>query len=113
MSEILIKNMALPKQGWKRLILLPDGEVREIGGDEAVMATDARAVEIPPHGRLGDLDLMKEDFDESLRATRQLVDLDSDSPFYGLQQRDLANADKLVNGLIDRTPTVLEASEVN
>jgi len=56
MSEILIKNMELPKQGMKRLIILPDGEVREICGDEAVRATDARAVELPPHGRLGDLD---------------------------------------------------------
>ena len=54
MSEILIKNMALPKQGWKRLILLPDGEVREICGDEAVRATDARAVELPEHGDLID-----------------------------------------------------------
>lgn len=54
MSEIVIKGMALPKQGMKRLILLPDGEVREICGDEAVMATDARAIELPPHGDLID-----------------------------------------------------------
>lgn len=54
MCEILIKNMEIPKQGWKRLILLPDGEVREICGDEAVRATDARAVELPEHGDLID-----------------------------------------------------------
>lgn len=113
MSEILIKGMEMPKSC---------GECRASGTDVCrkwmgkknlkVRSEDCPLVELPPHGRLGDLDLMKEDFDASLRATRQLVDLDSDSPFYGLQQRDLANAEKLVNGLIDKTPIVLEASEV-
>ena len=68
MSEILIKNMALPKQGWKRLILLPDGEVREICGDEAVRATDSRAVELPEHGRLGDLDKTRKQIEDSIET---------------------------------------------
>lgn len=71
MSEILIKNMALPKQGWKRLILLPDGEVREICGDEAVRATDARAVELLPHGELVERDKISSLALEIAEATQQ------------------------------------------
>ena len=71
MSEIVIKGMALPKQGIKRLILLPDGEVREICGDEAVRATDARAVEIPPHGELVERDKISSLALEIAEATQQ------------------------------------------
>ena len=122
MSDIVIKGIEMPKDKPLNLSIYPNGEVvlfcikgRDVYDNECNYGDYKHkkiAVELPEHGRLGDLDLLKEDFDASLRATRQLVDLDSDSPFYGLQQRDLANAEKLVNGLIDRTPTVLEASEV-
>lgn len=71
MSEIVIKGMALPKQGMKRLILLPDGEVREICGDEAVMATDARALELPPHGELVERDIISSLALEIADATQQ------------------------------------------
>ena len=98
MSEILIKNMALPKQGIKRLILLPDGEVREICGDEAVRATDARAVELPEHGRLGDLDKLASKVAE---AQEQMKGKDYD-PFMLLGD---------VLRWIGLTPTILEASE--
>lgn len=47
------------------------------------------------HWKIGDLGLLKEDFDETLIARRQLVDLDNDSKFHGLQQRDLANPEEL------------------
>jgi len=116
MSEILLKNIEFPKEETLTLVITSSGEVyripRKYDRNDTVVVTGSKAVELPPHGRLGDLDLMKENFAESLRITRQQVELDSDSPFYGLQQRDLANAEKLVNGLIGRTPTVLEASEV-
>ena len=93
MSEILIKNMALPKQGWKRLILLPDGEVREICGDEAVRSTDARAVELPPHGDL---------IDRSKLVLHGRVD-----DFGDLQEmNDYYDATEVMNA-----PTILEASK--
>lgn len=88
MSEILIKNMALPKQGWKRLILLPDGEVREICGDEAVSATDAKAVELPEHGDLKDENVIRE----------------------GFKNYDDWFVEEAM-GVIENAPTILEASE--
>lgn len=45
--------MELPKQGWLRLIILPNGEVREICGDEAVMATESKAVDYPSRWQTG------------------------------------------------------------
>ena len=93
MSEILIKNMEMPKQGWKRLILLPDGEVREICGDEAVRATDARAIELPPHGDL---------IDRSKLVLHGRVD-----DFGDLQEmNDYYDATEVMNA-----PTILEASK--
>ena len=93
MSEIVIKGMALPKQGMKRLILLPDGEVREICGDEAVMATDARAIELPPHGRLIDA--------ETLKGILSRV------PSKGIRNYFFAE----VGQFIDEAPTVVEGEE--
>ena len=94
MSEILIKNMALPKQGIKRLILLPDGEVREICGDEAVRATDSRAVELPPHGRLIDADELEGYYN----------DLEADNGIYKEDAGETAET-------IANAPTILEASK--
>lgn len=92
MSEILIKGMEMPKQGWKRLILLPNGEVREICGDEAVRATDARAVELPePHGDL---------IDRSKLSTTPITD-------YKLEGHLVVEIEDIENA-----PTILEASEV-
>lgn len=90
MSEIVIKGMALPKQGMKRLILLPDGEVREICGDEAVMATDARAIELPPHGDL---------IDRSKLSVIPITD-------YKLEGHLVVEIEDIENA-----PTVLEASK--
>lgn len=55
--DVLIKNMEMPKEGFIRLILEPNGTVKKINlFNEAVIQTDAKAIELPPHGRLIDVE---------------------------------------------------------
>lgn len=56
MSDILIKNMKMPKDDIKTLMIFPDGNVR-IWGTDIDPDEWAEAIEVPtPHGRLIDAD---------------------------------------------------------
>lgn len=53
MREILITGMKMPKEGFIRLIIEPNGTVKEINlYNETVIPTEAKAIEVPTHGRL-------------------------------------------------------------
>ncbi len=51
--DILIKNIAMPKGDIPLvLIIASDGTVEEIDDSDEINATDAKAIEISPHGKL-------------------------------------------------------------
>lgn len=53
--DLLIKNMEMPKGDIPLVIIInSDGSVEEIDGSDEINATDANAMELPPHGRLID-----------------------------------------------------------
>ena len=100
MSDILIKNMEMPK-GFKRIIIYPNGRVSEINFyNEAVMPTEAQVIEVPPHGRLIDADAFKDYLVENLLKF--------------ITHPNYAEAKQITEDFckdIDEQPTILEASE--
>ena len=57
MADILIKGMEMSKGDIPLvLIIMSDGTVEEIDDSDEINATDAKAIELPPHGRLIDAD---------------------------------------------------------
>ena len=53
--SILIHGVSMPKDGLARNIsIFEDGDVRFYGGSIVI----GKAIELPPHGRLGDLDAL-------------------------------------------------------
>ena len=61
MSDILIKGIEMPKEGsWRTVRIYPDGTcaVPNWQGD-CTHIKGAKAVPVPPHGRLGDLDNLR------------------------------------------------------
>ena len=86
--DLLIKGMALPAQDTLRLILHPNGRVDTINSyNEAVMPTDAKAIEVLPHGRCIDADKLRYDAETCRETMGAFIEL------------------------IDEAPTVLEASK--
>lgn len=103
MSDILIKNMEMPKEGRLVLAICPDGAVYEYFGDQNKYGgyridsaqkylAKSPAEELPPHGRLGDLDLVE----EWMRKKHK----ENDCPF---------NIDAFLVAL-KKFPTIVEAS---
>ena len=103
MSDVLIKGMEMPEGCYYCPVLIGKAnctcaitgtkirieKVREEMEDERL--PDCPLVELPEHGRLGDLDKMRSDFE--------------------VVSKDYPEVWKLVSGIIDRTPTVVEATE--
>ena len=59
MADILIKGMELPKEGHYFLEVFYDGEIRRCSNPlEGFSNTEATAIELPPHGRLVDADVL-------------------------------------------------------
>jgi len=61
--DVLIKGLALPKKGESciNLKIYSDGTVYEIGMYSGeIIPNKAKAIELPPHGRLIDADKVKE-----------------------------------------------------
>lgn len=101
--DILIKNMEMPKGDIPLVLIInSDGSVDEIDGSDEINATDAKAIEIPPHGRLIDADvLIKRNREskgllEEFKGDPTLVNVGYKSVIWEI--KDLENA-----------PTVLEA----
>ena len=59
---VYIKGMEMPKEGnWRSIRIHPDGTIgRPIGFGDYALVEGAKAVPVPPHGRLGDLDALAE-----------------------------------------------------
>ena len=55
--DILIKGMKMPKGGTLTLVVHPNGDVYL--GDVLKDIKIGKAIELPPHGRLGDLDALE------------------------------------------------------
>ena len=94
MVDILIKNMEKPKS-CDDCKLKGQGHGYEeclINGDYAIDSTykDCPLVSLPEHGRLKDTDFMLSCLEEI--------------------KKDYPEAYKLVSGIIERTPTIVEAS---
>lgn len=97
MGDILIKNMEMPKDNTYILLSPEDGLVLEKIGSMYHVTTSF--VEVKPHGRLVDADLLKESI-KGLRLEKKLKD-------GAVQTIDL---EELFNKYLDDAPTVLEAS---
>lgn len=64
--SILIKGMEMPKDKAIAVVIHPDGtaySAEMFAGVCTEYLADCTAVPVPPHGRLGDLDAIKKEFD--------------------------------------------------
>ena len=94
MADILIKGMEMPTKVNHPLFIRISSDGHIVKGDfikGGFIETEAKAIELPPHGILKDTDFML----ECLEAIK----------------KDYPEAHKLISGVIERTPTVLEASK--
>lgn len=69
---VYIKDMEIPKEGFVEILIRDDGTVQQTGQSYRIDGTDyytvycgempvmCKAVAVPPHGRLGDLDKLAE-----------------------------------------------------
>lgn len=57
MGDILIHGMEMPSMGYREIRIHPNGTVTE--RLDRCEVTVGKAVPVPPHGRLGDLDTLK------------------------------------------------------
>lgn len=75
--SIYIKGFDIPQDGIVRVIMIEsDGSVRFYGGSSVI----ARAIEVPPCGRLGDLDELEQMFSDIDNAPYS--GFDGAEPFY-------------------------------
>ncbi len=96
---VYIENMEMPKEGsWKTVRIYPDGTcaVPNWQGD-CTFIKGAQAVPVPPHGRLGDLDMLENALVEiAKKYTRSSVE------FYCISQ---------FRGMLIDAPTIIPAEE--
>ena len=70
--SIYIKGMKLPTDEPRRLVIYPDGRIYDAAG---FFQIDATAEQLPPHGRLGDLDaLIANHFSDEHRIAMSYAD---------------------------------------
>ena len=102
MADLLIKGMGLPK-GNDVLIVDCAGTITRFNKwsekSEALNPFEFKAVELPNHGRLGDLDMLKEEVSD-LRLEKKLKN--------GATQ--VIELGELFGKFIDDAPTIVEAS---
>lgn len=103
--DILIKGMEMPKGNDYLHLIIQGGKVHtaiSCGHLTTDKLNVADAIEVKPHGRLIDADLMKEAFEATA-----LIEASRDKG----NEQIYFDRIKLVHGIIDRTPTVMEATE--
>lgn len=108
----LIEGMEMPKEGFIEIIIRDDGTVQQTGQSYRIDGTDYytpyvgemptmfEAVEIPPHGRLGDLDKLEQMF----------VDIDN-APYSGFDGTEPFYSAEDAAQIIRLTPTVIPADK--
>ena len=92
--DILIKNMEIPKEGGLVIEITKHGQVAQLFKDGSLLRKGCKAIQLPPHGRLGDLDKLANVVDSSL------TDYD----------RMIGTFDNILD-MIESAPTVIPASE--
>ena len=67
---VYIKGMEMPKEGsWRSIRIYPDGTIgRPIGFGDYALVEGAKAVPVPPHGRLIDADALTGQMERNLWA---------------------------------------------
>lgn len=99
--DVLIKNMEMPSEtSGIEIFMYNDGTTicRYLGEDRWF---EVEAIELPPHGRLIDADIIKEAFEATA-----LIEASRDKG----NEQIYFDRIELVHGIVDRTPTILEAS---
>ena len=100
MSDILIKNMELPKGNDYLHLIIQGGKVHtaiSCGHLTTDKLNVADAIEVKPHGRLIDADKLKQVMDDA-------TENDKDKPFYKMMY-------SYVIQVLAESPTVLEATK--
>lgn len=93
--DVLIKNMELPKETQCCYTIYPNGKVI-VHWDGKVLG-EAKAIELPPHGYLGDL---------SELSMTLYSELETQTP------KTLGEVMQIIKKVFDEAPTVLEASTI-
>lgn len=103
--SIYIKGFDIPQDGIVRVIMIEsDGSVRFYGGSSVI----ARAVQLPPCGRLGDLDEIWELLEEEKYPETQIVnETDNDDKFWMIGKNAGINAFRRV---CKKLQTIIPAS---
>ena len=97
--DLMIKGMYMPKgDEILRLEILPNGQVNRIIGWAISEKRDAKAIELPPHGRLIDADAF---FKRLQKQTMELWGKKSKEYQYFLDVMDM----------VKNAPTIVEASK--
>ena len=95
--DILIKGIEMPKNGDVLKLYLSDGYV---GYQDEEGLHKSNEVELPEHGRLGDLDALK----------NSVADMRMEKPLRN-GAKQVIEIGELFGRIIDDAPTVLEANE--
>lgn len=96
--DVLIKNMEMPKER-KMFVIEPDGSVWVQIADTSYFCTGSKAVPLPPHGPLADLNKIKDKFrtaSKMCEATNKL---------------ERAKHWRDAEGLVNESEVILESTE--
>lgn len=96
---VYIKGMEMPKEGsWRSIRIYPDGTIgRPIGFGDYALVEGAKAVPVPPHGRLIDADAL-------FRKVK------TECNPYGKPTIEFESGKKVLE-MIENAPTIIEAEE--
>jgi len=95
--DLLIKGLAMPKNGEVLKLYLSDGFV---GYQDDKGLHKATVKELPPHGRLGDLDNVRKAIEDWIEAmARSGITVDGGHLW------------RILNDALDNAPTIVEASK--
>ena len=92
--SVIVKGMKMPKDKPIRIVLNPNGQLFV---DHGVHFTEYEAVELPPHGRMGDLDKLEQMF----------VDIDN-APYSGFDGSEPFYSAEDAAQIIRLSPTIIE-----
>lgn len=103
MSDIVIRGIGMPKDKQYSLTIFPNGRV--IQHWDGVVFGETKAIELPQHGRLGDLDklLPESGYDPMMFKPKYGGD-------HRTQYKTLMGYEIL--GIVEDAPIILEASKV-
>lgn len=105
MSEILLKKIEFPKEGTLTLLITSSGEVyripRKYDHIMTVSVTESKAIELPPHGDLKDVNKIIEDIKKHHCHNSRFCD----------ERCSCCDFAEIISVIDHDIPTVLEAIE--